>query len=143
MVAGIVIMGIGWKKIHAAQGKLVTDGIYSKVRHPQYSGLFLVSIGLMMQWLTPRYPHPLARDVYCLLPVSLERGKENDRALWAEVSTIQGIGTGFLSKDLGQEGEYGTIRPFRVGKQEAKTRQRENRAYLQRGNFRKLNEYDS
>jgi protein-S-isoprenylcysteine O-methyltransferase Ste14 len=52
MVAGIVIMGKGWKKIHAAEGDLVTDGIYSRVRHPQYSGLFLVSVGLMIQWPT-------------------------------------------------------------------------------------------
>jgi len=52
MVAGIVIMGKGWKRIHASGGDLVTDGIYSRVRHPQYSGLFLVSVGLMIQWPT-------------------------------------------------------------------------------------------
>ena len=52
MVVGIVIMGKGWKKIHAAGRELVTDGIYSRLRHPQYSGLFLVSIGLMIQWPT-------------------------------------------------------------------------------------------
>ena len=52
LILGIVIMGIGWGKIHAAKGSLVTDGIYGRVRHPQYSGLFLVSIGLMIQWPT-------------------------------------------------------------------------------------------
>ncbi len=52
IVAGIVIMGKGWKRIHAAKGELVTDGIYNRVRHPQYSGLFLVSLGLMIQWPT-------------------------------------------------------------------------------------------
>ena len=51
-IMGIVIMGIGWKKIHSAKGNLVTDGIYSVIRHPQYVGLFLVSIGLMIQWPT-------------------------------------------------------------------------------------------
>jgi protein-S-isoprenylcysteine O-methyltransferase Ste14 len=49
---GIIIMGKGWKKIHAAGGRLVNDGICSRVRHPQYSGLFLASIGLMVQWPT-------------------------------------------------------------------------------------------
>lgn len=52
LVVGIIIMGTGWKKIHAARGDLVTSGIYSRVRHPQYSGLFLISIGLMIQWPT-------------------------------------------------------------------------------------------
>jgi len=52
IVVGIVIMGKGWKKIHAAGEQLVTDGIYSRVRHPQYAGLFIVSVGLMIQWPT-------------------------------------------------------------------------------------------
>lgn len=51
-IVGIVIMGIGWKKIHSAKGNFVTNGIYGRVRHPQYVGLFLVSIGLMIQWPT-------------------------------------------------------------------------------------------
>jgi protein-S-isoprenylcysteine O-methyltransferase Ste14 len=51
-IMGIVIMGMGWRKIHSAEGNLVTDGIYRRVRHPQYLGLFFVSIGLMIQWPT-------------------------------------------------------------------------------------------
>lgn len=51
-IMGIVIMGTGWKKIHSAKGNLVTNGIYGLVRHPQYVGLFLVSLGLMIQWPT-------------------------------------------------------------------------------------------
>src|SRR3990172_3519779 len=47
MIAGFFIMGAGWKKIHSAKGELVTTGLYSRVRHPQYSGLFLVTIGLL------------------------------------------------------------------------------------------------
>lgn len=52
MLAGLIIMGAGWRKIHRAQGALVTDGIYRWVRHPQYSGLFLIAIGLLIQWPT-------------------------------------------------------------------------------------------
>jgi len=51
-IMGIVIMGVGWKKIHSAKGNLATDRIYGLVRHPQYVGLFLISIGLMIQWPT-------------------------------------------------------------------------------------------
>lgn len=49
---GFVIMWKGWKQIHGAQNKLVTGGLYAYVRHPQYSGLFLVMIGMLIQWPT-------------------------------------------------------------------------------------------
>lgn len=52
MLVGLIIMGKGWRQIHAAQGELVTEGIYALVRHPQYSGLFLVTIGMLIQWPT-------------------------------------------------------------------------------------------
>lgn len=52
MLAGFMIMAAGWRKVHGARGAMVTDGIYGFVRHPQYSGLFLVTIGLLIQWPT-------------------------------------------------------------------------------------------
>ncbi|MBI5345350.1 MAG: isoprenylcysteine carboxylmethyltransferase family protein [Deltaproteobacteria bacterium] len=52
MLAGFLIMGSGWGKIHGKKGGLVTDGVYSYVRHPQYAGLFIVTIGLLIQWPT-------------------------------------------------------------------------------------------
>jgi len=52
MLAGLWIMWGAWKQIHAAGSGLVTDGTYAKVRHPQYSGLFLVTIGMLVQWPT-------------------------------------------------------------------------------------------
>lgn len=48
---GFVIMWKGWKLIHSAKG-LVTGGPYAYVRHPQYSGLFLIMIGMLIQWPT-------------------------------------------------------------------------------------------
>ena len=50
--AGFVIIWKGWKLIHASKGGLVTEGLYAYVRHPQYSGLFLVMIGILIQWPT-------------------------------------------------------------------------------------------
>jgi len=52
MIAGFYIMASGWKRVHGAKGGLVTEGVYAYVRHPQYSGLFLVTIGLLIQWPT-------------------------------------------------------------------------------------------
>lgn len=49
---GFVIMWKGWRLIHGAKGGLVTSGPYAYVRHPQYSGLFLVMIGMLIQWPT-------------------------------------------------------------------------------------------
>lgn len=52
MVWGLSWLGKGWKRIHQAHGELVTDGIYGLMRHPQYSGLFLITVGMLIQWPT-------------------------------------------------------------------------------------------
>lgn len=52
VIAGFVIMWKGWKLIHGAKGGLVTEGPYAYVRHPRYSGLFLIMIGMLIQWPT-------------------------------------------------------------------------------------------
>lgn len=52
MVGGLILMGAGWKRIYKAEGELVTDGVYAWVRHPQYAGLYLVTIGMFVQWPT-------------------------------------------------------------------------------------------
>jgi len=52
VILGFVIMWKGWKLIHAAKGELVVTGLYAYVRHPQYSGLFIVMIGMLIQWPT-------------------------------------------------------------------------------------------
>lgn len=56
---GIVIVGVmlifrGWYLIYSAQkeDRLVTEGIYSYIRHPQYTGIFLVLIGQLIHWPT-------------------------------------------------------------------------------------------
>jgi len=52
MLISFVIMWKGWKLVHSAKGQLVTKGLYSYVRHPQYSGLFLVMVAMLIQWPT-------------------------------------------------------------------------------------------
>lgn len=52
MIGGLLAMRAGWKQIHTAQGDLVTSGLYGRVRHPQYSGLILITVGMLVQWPT-------------------------------------------------------------------------------------------
>lgn len=40
-----------WSK-EKGKGKLVTTGIYRYIRHPQYAGLLLLSLGMMIEWAT-------------------------------------------------------------------------------------------
>jgi len=50
---GFYIIYKGWKLIHQAdEDQLITDGIYAYIRHPQYSGLFLITLGFFIQWPT-------------------------------------------------------------------------------------------
>ena len=52
MLGGLIIMGKAFKQIHKANGELVTSGLYGRVRHPQYLGLFLITVGMLIQWPT-------------------------------------------------------------------------------------------
>lgn len=52
LVVAIRIMEKGWRLIHQANGALITDGIYARVRHPQYVGMFLLIVALLIQWPT-------------------------------------------------------------------------------------------
>ena len=89
MLAGLVIMGKSWKQIHSekplrlstsfrAKGELVTDGLYSHIRHPQYSGLFLITFGMMIQWPTmiTLIMWPILMIVYYRLALKEERQME-------------------------------------------------------------------
>lgn len=59
MIIGYLIMGVGglliivgWKKIYRAENELVTGGIYSFMRHPQYTGIILITFGMLIHWPT-------------------------------------------------------------------------------------------
>jgi protein-S-isoprenylcysteine O-methyltransferase Ste14 len=58
-VVGGFLIYEGWKVIYreywsknAGEGRLVTEGVYSMVRHPQYTGFILMSLGLLVHWAT-------------------------------------------------------------------------------------------
>lgn len=52
VVAGVLLLIKGWTKLCSHPDDLVTDGIYGFIPHPQYTGIFLVVVGQLIQWLT-------------------------------------------------------------------------------------------
>jgi|SRR6056297_675236 len=58
-LAGFLLIVLGWRDIYhnywkkvEGQGKVVQSGIYSLIRHPQYTGLLLISVGMLCDWAT-------------------------------------------------------------------------------------------
>lgn len=49
---GILLILFGWKEIFRLGDQLVTTGPYKYVRHPQYLGLILVTLGINFLWTT-------------------------------------------------------------------------------------------
>lgn len=49
---GIFLIAKAWSKIYHAEDMLITDGAYAYVRHPQYLGIFLITSGFLLQWIT-------------------------------------------------------------------------------------------
>ncbi len=53
----LIIIGMGWiiegwRLVYHSRGRLITTGIYSKMRHPQYSGILLITFAFLIQWPT-------------------------------------------------------------------------------------------
>lgn len=78
MLAGYLLLSRGWRQIHAAQGRLITNGVYAYARHPQYTGLFLVIAGFLVQWptLLTVLMAPILIYAYVRLARSEERAME-------------------------------------------------------------------
>lgn len=58
LIALTIILN-GWKNIHKnkwskaeGEGSVVKTGIYRYIRHPQYTGLLLLSLGMLIEWAT-------------------------------------------------------------------------------------------
>jgi protein-S-isoprenylcysteine O-methyltransferase Ste14 len=49
---GIILIILGWRKVFRAKGQIVTTGIYRHVRHPQYLGFLLITLGMNVLWIT-------------------------------------------------------------------------------------------
>ena len=51
---GFWLISAGWQRLYVAQKRhqLATDGVYARMRHPQYVGFILVMLGFLVQWPT-------------------------------------------------------------------------------------------
>ncbi len=48
-LGGVALIAIGWIQIHGAP-VLVVKGLYRTMRHPQYTGLMLFTLGWLLHW---------------------------------------------------------------------------------------------
>lgn len=56
---GFILVFLGWRVIfkrywskEEGKGELVTEGIYKFIRHPQYTGFMLITLGTLFDWAT-------------------------------------------------------------------------------------------
>jgi protein-S-isoprenylcysteine O-methyltransferase Ste14 len=80
---GVALVISGWKQIHKdywskeeGQGKLVTNGIYKYIRHPQYTGFFMITFGMMSEWAT--LPLIILYSLLLVLYYKLAKKEESD-----------------------------------------------------------------
>jgi protein-S-isoprenylcysteine O-methyltransferase Ste14 len=59
MLIGVALVVLGWNMVYrrywrkeAGHGELVTEGIYAYIRHPQYTGFLLITLGMLFDWAT-------------------------------------------------------------------------------------------
>lgn len=64
-----------WSK-EKGKGALVTTGIYRYIRHPQYTGLLLISLGMILNWAT--LPMLILFPVMIFMYVRLAKKEEQD-----------------------------------------------------------------
>jgi len=76
LILGIWLVSAGWELIHESSGELVTHGPYAHVRHPQYSGIFVITLGFMIPW--PTLATLLLWPFVIAMYVSLARREERD-----------------------------------------------------------------
>ncbi len=80
---GLVLVFFGWKEIfrhywsrERSQGELVTHGIYRYIRHPQYTGFMLATLGMIFEWAT--LPLLIMWPILAVIYYRLARKEEAD-----------------------------------------------------------------
>jgi protein-S-isoprenylcysteine O-methyltransferase Ste14 len=78
ILAGIFLVVFGWSRIFRAKNQLVTTGIYGRVRHPQYLGFLLLTLGINFLWTTfsTLILWPILALLYYRLAKEEEKGME-------------------------------------------------------------------
>lgn len=83
MPVGLVVTGFslllliaGWRPIYRSKEELVTKGIYCYVRHPQYLGLILVTVGWLIHW--PTIPTAVMWPILVVMYYKLAKNEEKE-----------------------------------------------------------------
>jgi len=73
---GFMVLASAWRVLHAAQQQhdLAKDGIYARIRHPQYVGFVLIMFGFLLQW--PTLPTVIMFPILTIVYVQLARREE-------------------------------------------------------------------
>ncbi len=100
MGIGILLVIYGWKQIQKArkQGTLMIEGIYKYIRHPQYLGFLLITLGLNVMWLTiiTLIMWPILAVLYWRL--AKKEDKEMEEKFGAEFLEYKRVVPGFIPR---------------------------------------------
>lgn len=76
VMTGLFLIVKGWAEVYFYRNKLITEGVYRVVRHPQYAGIFLVIFGQLVHW--PTIPTLLLAPLIAWFYVRLAKREERD-----------------------------------------------------------------
>lgn len=79
----LALIANGWYHIYhkywsadAGKGRVVKTGVYRYIRHPQYTGFLLITVGMLFNWAT--LPTLIAWPIMVLMYVRLAKREEKD-----------------------------------------------------------------
>ena len=73
---GFILLASAWRVLHAAQqeNELAVEGIYARIRHPQYVAFVMIMFGFLLQW--PTLPTLVMFPILVYVYVRLARREE-------------------------------------------------------------------
>lgn len=74
VIAGLMLIIKGWTQVYFEGKRLLAEGVYGVVRHPQYTGIFLAVFGQLVHW--PTIPTLALAPLIVLAYVHLARREE-------------------------------------------------------------------
>jgi len=78
IAAGMSLVAVAWVTVYRGRDRLVTEGIYRWLRHPQYLGLILIIVGFNIMW--PTLATLLMAPVLIVMYVRLARREDEELA---------------------------------------------------------------
>ena len=93
LIGGFWILASAWPALYRAQKarQLATQGVYARLRHPQYVGFVLIMFGFLLQWPTilTLAMFPVLVFMYVRLAISEEREAEKEFGpVWRDYAAV-------------------------------------------------------